>query len=954
MRAVAMSTMQAEPALHFGSFTLSRARKLLLDGETPVRLGSRALDLLIVLVEQAGEVVSREELEAKVWPRTVVEETSLRAHISALRKALRDGQDGARFISNVPGRGYCFVGAVDTVYPAVDGRALAERDRPRHNLPARLSTMLGRDDIVAALVQMFPTRRLVTITGPGGMGKTTVAIAAAEELVHRYADGARFVDFSSVGDPALVSATVAAAFELSTTSADSTSALCSYLCARHVLIVFDNCEHLLDAIADLGERLLRGAPGVSIVATSREALNAEGEWAYRLGALGTPPESAMLTASQALSFPAVELFVHRAMSLVDGFELSDVDAPVLAELCRRLDGLPLAIEFAAARVDSQGVHGLAAGLDDRLQLLCRGRRTAMPRHRTLRALLDWSFDLLSPDERTVLCRLAIFKTAFSQEAACAVASDTALSPRAVIESIMNLVGKSLICADASSDELLFRQFESTQAYALERLGDGPERAQVLRRHANYMLTLMARSESAVRTLSRAAWKATFCRVIDDVRVALDWSFAPDGDAALGVELSVAALLPVFELGLISEMLDHIQRALAHIHLVSPRPLRSEMRLNAALCMQGGLTNQADREHLELIGRTLELAERVDDGNSRIDAAFGVWGGAFGTGDYPLADRMAQRVGELAQVAMDPSSTLLSLRLRAQTTHFLGNQSQARRLAGLVLRQPDTPMHPGQTSPVPHKVSMNIVLARIAWMSGSPDQAMALAQECVSNAVERTPVAMIQALALAACPIALWRGDDVAARVFADRLRDVARQTSSGYWLEWASLYDWALQRREDGDGIGAPATSGEVPEQFGSVTPKVRDAGATLSEGLADAFVLERVEMGHVGWCAPEVLRATAENLLRRAEPDEARAESILQRSLVLSREQGALSWELRAATSLGRLWLRHGRSRDANDLVSSTLCRFTEGDETVDLRAARQLVDTCEATAMSSSDQAN
>jgi predicted ATPase/DNA-binding winged helix-turn-helix (wHTH) protein len=932
----------SDQALTFGPFRLLRMRKQLLEGDKPVRLGSRALDLLIALVERAGEVVSREELEACVWPSTIVEETSLRVHVSALRKALGDGHGGARFIANVPGRGYCFVAPVARPRETPMPDAIAPAHRPVHNLPARLSPMIGRTEAVDALTQLLVEHRFVTVTGPGGMGKTTVALAVAEDLLASYAHGVRFVDLAPIVDPLLLPSTVATAVEFSVSSHDPISALSAFLHDKNMLIVLDSCEHVIEAAAGLAERLLKGAPGISVLATSREPLNAEGEWVYRLSPLETPPASEHLTAAQALTFPAIQLFVQRARGISDRFELHDADAPVLRDLCRQLDGMPLAIEFAAARVDSLGLHGLAAGLDDRLRLLTRGRRTALPRHRTLGALLDWSYDLLSVPEQSVLCRLAVFKAGFTLEAACAVASDEETAAADVVECVMNLAAKSLIATDASGDVIVYRLLESTRAYAVEKLFQTGQAAIVFRRHAAYMLDLITRAEAAWDAMTRTQWMATYCRCIDDVRAALEWSFSNEGDPAIGVALTAVAQLPIYELGLLDEYHEHIERALNHIHLLSPAQPVLEMRLNAALSFRSGVSTRQGRPQATVIARTLELAEQLGEPKLQIAAVYSAWVGAFGTGDYPAAVAAAERISKLARDSADPAGILLSDRLTAQTLHFIGDQTAAQRLAERVLRHPDIPMPPGYTSPVPRSVSMRIVLSRILWLEGRPDQAVGMAEECVEQAAGAHTIALSQALGMAACPIALWRGDNVAARALVDRLMDLARHHSSDYWQSWAQTYDAVLSARASiAASTVQAADAPDRPRPFiGASNAKQLDCAGTLAEGLVDASTIARVEAGTVGWCAPEILRAQGESLLRAGTPEAASAaESCYLRSLDLARHQAALSWEMRTAISLGRLWRARRRVSEARELVATTYERFTEGFDTADLRAAKSLL---------------
>jgi predicted ATPase len=350
----------------------------------------------------------------RVWPDTIVEEGSLRVHIAALRKALGDGgQAGMRYVENVSGHGYRFVAPLtrldQTPPPAIERPPTAEHV---HNIPSLLTRMVGRGPVIATLASSLPSKRLVTIVGPGGIGKTTVALATAHHLKDSYSHSVCFVDLASIVDPVLISGTVASALGLATVSQDPVSRVIEFLRNKRMLMVLDDCEHVIEGAALLAEKLIAGAPGVDVIATSRESLRAKAEWVLGLAPMDLPPRGVVLTAAQAISFSAIELFVERALATLDTFELSDADASTVAEICRQLDGLPLAIELAAARVDLFGIRGLAARLNDRLGLLARGHRTAMPRHQTLRATLDWSYELLPGMEQMALRRLAVFAGAF--------------------------------------------------------------------------------------------------------------------------------------------------------------------------------------------------------------------------------------------------------------------------------------------------------------------------------------------------------------------------------------------------------------------------------------------------------------------------------------------------------------------------------------------------------------
>jgi predicted ATPase len=437
----------------------------------------------------------------------LVEEVALRVHLSALRKALGHRQNGIRYVENVSGQGYRFVAAVtrleqDSPAPAIPIPATEFR----HGVPAMLTRMIGRSDIVTTLATQLPQRRFVTIVGPGGIGKTTVALAAADKLSPCYRHGACFVDLASITDLRLVSSTLASVLGLEVLSDDPVPALLAFLADKHLLIVLDNCEHVVEASAALAERVLEGAPGVHILATSRQLLGSDGEWVHRLQSLDIPPPSATLTAAQALAYSAIQLFTERAVASLDSFELSDADASIVAELCRRLDGIPLAIELAAARVDLFGLRELAARLEDCLQLLTKGRRTAMPRHQTPRATLDWSYGLLSEPEQVILRRIAVFPGSFDLASASAVAADRDAGAADMLDAITNLGAKSLVTADVTGEQVVFRLLDTTRSYALEKLTACNESATMRRRHAEFCRADWDAAEIEAPVSARTGWQ----------------------------------------------------------------------------------------------------------------------------------------------------------------------------------------------------------------------------------------------------------------------------------------------------------------------------------------------------------------------------------------------------------------------------------------------------------------
>ena len=302
------STTSAEPIFAFGPFRFFPARQLLLEGETPIRLGSPALEILAALAERPGQLVSRDELTARVWPDTVVEESNLKVNVAALRRALGEGRLGRRYIATVSGRGYRFVAPVGFSAPGSAPALRSAGAERSHNLPVALTRTIGRADTIDALLKQLPRRRLVTIVGPGGIGKTTVALAVAEALIGAYEHGVGFVDLAPQ-DPYLVASAIASALGLTINSGDALPALIAYLRDRQALVVLDSCEHIIEAAALLAEQIISSAPAVHILATSREPLRVKGERVHRLSPLASPPVSSRLTALEGLTFPAIRLFV---------------------------------------------------------------------------------------------------------------------------------------------------------------------------------------------------------------------------------------------------------------------------------------------------------------------------------------------------------------------------------------------------------------------------------------------------------------------------------------------------------------------------------------------------------------------------------------------------------------------------------------------------------------------
>ena len=467
-------TAQTKEVISFGPYSLVASERLLTRDGAPVELNGRAYDLLVTLLSRPNEVISKSDLMAEVWPGITVEEGSLRFHVASIRKALGDGRDGARYISTSSGRGYCFVAPVSRSSKRSQAVAEVAAGFPHANLASRFIRMIGRDDDVLKLSDRLNATRFVTIVGAGGVGKTTVAVAVGHHLLDEFSGAVVFVDLGMLNDPKLVAPAIASMLGLSVQSEDATPSLLAYLRDKRLLLILDTCEHLIETVAELTSLIFTAAPQVHLLATSREVLQVKDEHVYRLDSLACPPEDQGLTAAALLTFPATRLFVERAVASGAHPDFSDAEATIVVGICRKLDGMALAIELAARHVESYGLAQTAALLNLRPPLLWHGPRRATPRQKTLQATLDWSYALLSEPERTVLRRLAVLVGHFTLDAALAAATSATLDESVVFGAIDSLVAKSMVATRPIGAVMRYRLLDTTRSYALMISADEDE------------------------------------------------------------------------------------------------------------------------------------------------------------------------------------------------------------------------------------------------------------------------------------------------------------------------------------------------------------------------------------------------------------------------------------------------------------------------------------------------
>lgn len=951
-----MATKGRRLVYESGEWEIDLARRELRARGAPVPIGSRAFDIVEVLVRSAGELVTKHDLASRVWPGAIVEDNALQFHISAIRKALGPDRELLRTAS---GRGYRLLGdwtfQQESTSPAgsIDLEPVQIAAGPfQTNLPAAASDLVGRTTAVRHLRDLLSAYRLVTLTGPGGIGKTRLVLEVARGLFPSFQGDVRLVELASLSDPGLVPSAVVGGLCLKP-GGDQISAesVARAIGAQKLLLVLDNCEHVIDAAARLAETVIRMCPRTTILATSREILNIEGEHVYRVPPLDVPPQHE--EAANISAHSAVRLFIATTRAAQSDFSPHGDDLATIAAICRRLDGIPLAIDFASTRVASLGLHQVAAGLDDRLQMLTSGRRTALPRHRTLRATLDWSYDLLPEPERLVMRRLAIFAGDFTAEAASLVAAGGEIAASEVVRSLASLVTKSLVALDAVSVITHYRLHETTRAYALEKLGESGELGDVARRHADYYRDLLERTEAEAETLPAPAWLAVYGHQIGQVRAALDWAFSPTGFAELGVALTVAAVPLWVHLSLMEECRSRVERALCGP--AESRDARRNMQLNTALGAALFLAKGSGPESLAAWTSAFEIAESLDDADYRLRALWGLFIDRITSSSYRAALAVAEKFCSCAAKTTDPADGPIGDRLVGVALLSLGDLEGARRhiehmLGRYVARRSDIiRFQYDQRSLAGSFYSL------ILWLQGFAEQAMR-SIECnlVDARASDHPVSLSNALVHSACPVALLVGDLTLAECYVKALMDLSARHTLRRWDAIGRCFEgvWLIKRGDIGGGLELLRTAfSRIPQNafillYSLFLAEIADAlgrDAKAAEGLwIIDEALARSERNEERWCVAELLRIKGELILREGAPQAAAAaEEHFVRSLGWARGQGALSWELRTSTSLARLQRDQGRAAEARSLLQSVYDRFSEGFETADLMTAKAHLDS-------------
>jgi predicted ATPase len=927
----------------FGDFTLVGSERALFKNGQRVRLGGRAMDILLTLCNRAGEIVSKENLLQTVWLGQHVDEGSLRVHISELRKVLGDGANGNRFVINVPGHGYSFVASIVTLSAeafSTNGQTTLQQDASRTIAPPLLLTRaIGRADDVQRVKRELLRTKFISIVGHGGVGKTTLALAVTEELSQTSDHEAVFIDLGSVDGPGQVTKAFATAFGLPVRHDSDASALAATLSSKRFALIVDNCEHVVAEVAELLQALHNLNTDTLILTTSREPLYVTGERVHRLSPLSVPPED-VVSQEDIIKFSSVELFLERARALDFSFELNEKNAQSVASICRNLDGLALAIEFAASRVAVLGTDALTGYLGQQLDVLDKGRRTALPRHQKLRLTLGWSYQLLEKFEQEILRRLGVFAGSFSLEAAQAVVG----TGSDVANGIADLVDKSLVTAETGHDPVRFRLLNTTREFVLEQEERPEERTALDRRHAEYYLEVLQSRIKRDPNETLTEYRSD----LDNIRKSLSWSFSEPGDLDIAIPLTIAAAGFFLDLALLSDCEKWASKGLEVLPTDSVGTA-VELKLASYAAFAHLFTTGNYKDVNERIQRALGLSQELNEHDSTELILSALFAFHLARGDIAEMTSVLENAKVLAR-NRSKEQCGLSDAMSAISLAFAGNTREALPLASRALNTLPRSRRIGfRRIGIDQRMWASNVRAQALWIEGSLEQSQVAAREAIVE-VEELGLPVPQAVAYVwLIPVAIWADDYVAARARIVQLRDAALRGGLSPFRLAADGHEAVLAIHEGELNLGIEKLEDVVSKlvrlnsrmmqlAFSSNLAEAYDAAGRHRDArdkIEDALVIANAIGKRI--YIPEMLRLSARfhwNEFRDLDAYAAR----VQVALDTARAQGSRTSELMSLTNLLETRSSTGTSDNASfQALHSLYASFDEGHEFTVLRRARE-----------------
>ncbi|TWF59120.1 putative ATPase [Neorhizobium alkalisoli] len=889
-----LRALSKQNTYQFGDFRLLPEAQALLHKGQPVALGGRGFDILTLLVTRAGEVVSKADLFAHVWPDYIVHDHNLKVNVGNLRRSLAELDPATDYIATIAGRGYKFVAAVDSGRPAV---ARHTPSIPSHYAaPPHVRELLGRDDAIRQISEKLDQPGYVAIVGPGGAGKTSIAVTVAR-LCCGAGEAVVFADLSTVSDPRFVVPAIASAFGISLGLDDPIAGVIDVLRSSRLFLIIDNCEHVISMAAMILERISSEVPAARILATSREPLRTRHEQIHFLSGLAYPDDATPLSKKDVLQFPAIRLFIAKSQG--SGLaEPTDDYVRSVVSICKRLEGLALAIELAAGTASVLAPSALDDLFKDGFDSMSRGARDAPLRHQTLEATLDWSYRLLPESEAVLLSLVSVFSGRFSADDVEAIYSAGALEPMAGRDALAQLVAKSLVAADYDGGTMHYRLAESTGAYAAQRLFGSRYREKARRQFAIRIRDKLQIAEREWSSQSSREWLRKYRRQIDDIRAAIGWAFDPAGDAALGVELVVAALPLWQELSAFREMLAAIDLAGENSAALQGLAPLSRAKLSTARAWAMTLarhmhpqTDDAWRESIFHAGGSHDAEFQIRSVCGQ--AVFLAYSGRPRTALRSMNDFAAAKGLDWA-IAPDGKRLLAHIKIYAgefnsASAHLEALMKDWGHLEeghGLSRFQVDLP------------VGIRLSQAFLLWLKGDADRASSLVDHAINRAADLDHmISLGNAISLTGLPIAFVEGDLETALRLQQQLAEVGRRETVGIYEGTARFFAGAIQAA-DGEGAGfavmQDSIAGLLRGGWRARVPFYRSllAEAYIAAGdMPSAEQSLRAAVGEIGireerWWHPDLWRVAGVIETGNAQPE--KAARYFQKSLHYARAMGA------------------------------------------------------------------
>lgn len=909
--------MSPTEEIRFGEWRLYPTLKLLLHRETAVQMTARAFDVLLELIRAQGQPVSKDTLLARIWGDEIVEENNLQAQVSAIRRAL--GKDRNLIVTEF-GRGYRFAGLLhhetSSSYPLATTPDIVS---------VSLTPLLGRDTALAEVSELLQMHSLVSVLGPAGTGKTRFARELGERLRSHYRDGVRIAELAQIGEPVHLWPELSQALHIPFSPAQDDQIARQRLAQLQCLLIVDNCEHLVHAVGEVVLQLLVIAPNITLLLTSQAPLQIAGEIRYLLPPLAVPDST--LPASDALrSFPTVRLFVERGQACWRDFHPDDETLWLIGDLCRHLDGIPLAIELAASRLPVMSVQEIHAGLDDRFPLLSNpSGAAALPRHQTIKTAVDWSYQLLNDREQRLFRSLGIFTDTFTVESVTNIDEVSGYDRWAIVNDLQRLLALSLLQVVSHIPVTRFRLLETLRMYAIEKLREREEYAGLSRAHNGYCRNIARRAMTDWLMLSTADWREKYGYLLNDLRAALQRTLLHQGDIAVGADI-LQFMVPFWvEYSLYDECRRYIQPLLQAEN--DPVALLREQRMTLSAAVGKASTwasGPTPATHVAW-STALTLGEQIADDEVRLQAHYGLWLYHLRTGGLDEALHHAETMCRLSDKLHDDEAFATGLRLRGVALHFLGQHDEGRTELERALRwfEQSRAAHPFRFG-LDQQAAGRAFLSRVLWLKGETGAAREMARQAVRRATGlRHVCSLCCALAEGVCMTAALN-------------RDVRRVVRAASWLV----------RLASNNGLLFWRTYGELFLVWANAGSQANDLLASLSAtGLDWQYSPLLMEMQtelarqwdhHEGrnsqWVIPELLRLKA-----RIVPQEER-EMLLSQALELARRQNAPAWILRIVNDLAPLLVASGKRDSAVLLLTSAMTGVDTNHPGKDLRQASEL----------------